>query len=85
MKFFPGLSFAEMGIHFRVSRGNRCEGDMVMDISIDGKKWIRPTISHTFILTEFKYQVEENNYGKDGKIKRGGEGGEYLMRHIAMP
>lgn len=74
--FYAGQEFAHKGVRYRVREGTRCQGDIVLEFCIDG--WYRPHIAHTFILAAFKYQVEENNYGKEGKIKRG-FGGAYLL------
>lgn len=63
MKFPVGWKFTKDGIHYRVVVGERprCEGDRVIDIKTDG--WVRPKIEHTLLMADFKYHVEENNYG----------------------
>lgn len=78
MRFEAGQTFIYDNIHYHILAGNRCPGDLVIEFSVDGYNWKRPTITHSLILFCFKWQVEENNYGKEGKIKRG-QGGEYLI------
>lgn len=80
MKFAPGQEFEHNGVQYRVLAGYRCEGDMVLEFRVVG--WHRPTIAHSLIAAEFKFQVEENNYGRNGKIKRGGRGGWMLVDAI---
>lgn len=83
MNFYSGQSFEYASVRYRVRNGNRCEGDLVIEFSTDGgRSWHRPAIAHTLILIDFKYQVEENNYGALGKIKRGGLGGWKLLQAI---
>lgn len=78
-RFYVGQQFAWDGAYFRVRQGDRCDGDMVLDMSLDrGKTWVSPPIAWNLIFTAFKFGVEENNYGPKGKIKRG-YGGRYLM------
>lgn len=80
MKFEPGAVFEYGGVCYRVRKGNRCDGDMVIEFCVTG--WHRPTIAHTLILSEFKFQVDHNNYGPNGKIRRGGRGGWMLIDAI---
>jgi hypothetical protein len=79
--FYAGQEFEYKGIHYRIRSGDRCDGDLVLEFYVTG--WHRPAIAHTYILTSFKYQVEENNYGDNGKVKRG-LGGWYLLKKIRM-
>lgn len=81
MNFEPGLQFVHDRVCYRVVSGDRCEGDMVIEFSLDGVRWHRPSIAHSEILISFKFQVEENNYGANGKVKRG-RGGWYLLDSI---
>ncbi len=81
MKFLPGQQFSHDGVWYRILAGNRCEGDMIIEFSLDGQDWHRPRISHAQILISFKFSVEENNYGTAGKVKRG-RGGWYLLDSI---
>lgn len=81
MRFSVGDQFMKDGIEYRVVAGNRCDGDMVIEWRQIRQGWHRPSLSHTFILTSFKYQVEQNNYGVNGKIKRG-KGGRYLLEAV---
>jgi hypothetical protein len=82
-RFYVGQRFAWDGAYFRVRQGNRCTGDMVLDMSLDrGKTWVSPPIAWNLIFTAFKFGVEENNYGPHGKVKRG-NGGKYLMDALA--
>jgi hypothetical protein len=80
MKFWPGQEFEHDGVQYRVLVGDRCEDDMVLEFRVAG--WHRPKIAHSLIAVEFKFQVEENNYGRHGKIKRGGRGGWMLIDAI---
>lgn len=77
--FYAGQTFAHDGIQYRVLEGTRCKGDLVLEFFLNG--WHRPKIAHTLILAAFKHQVEENNYGPEGQIKRA-EGGRYLLKSI---
>lgn len=77
--FYAGQVFDHEGVRYRIIKGNRCDGDLIIEFSCVG--WCRPTIAHNQILTDFKYQVEENNYGNNGKVTRG-RGGLYLMESI---
>ena len=79
MRFYAGQQFERDGIEYRVLPGNRCDGDLVIEFKVNG--WHRPKIAHTMILTAFKFQVEENNYGQSGKVKSG-RGGWYLLEKI---
>ena len=80
-KFPVGWTLSKDGIHYRVMLGNRCHGDRVIEIKTDG--WVRPRIAHTLLMADFKYQVEENNYGSGengspiGKVQCG-SGWNYL-------
>jgi hypothetical protein len=57
------------GWRYRVVAGTRCDGDKVIEFSPPGSSsWYRPPISHMVVLFNCKIEVEENNYGKDGKI-----------------
>ena len=79
MKFYEGMTFQNHNVTYRVRKGNRCDGDLVIEFKVDG--WYMPPIAHTYILTNFKFQVEENNYGENGKVKKG-RGGWYLLDKI---
>lgn len=68
-------------ITYRVIQGRHCPGDMVIQFTLDGHNWVTPKISHTLILADFKWQVEENNYGRAGQIMRG-KGGQKLLDRI---
>lgn len=83
MMFEPGMQFSRDGIMFRTLPGTRCGNDMVIEISLDGGvHWKRPHISLILILTDFKCQVEENNYGSNnGQVSRG-QGAWYLLKRI---
>jgi hypothetical protein len=80
MKFAPGQEFERNGVQYRVLSGDRCEGDMVLEFRVAG--WHRPTIAHSLIAIEFKFQVEQNNYGPNGKLRKGGRGGWMLIDAI---
>jgi hypothetical protein len=75
MRFIVGMEFEHGGILYRVLKGNRREGDMVLEFRTVQVGWHRPRIAHTMILLDFKYQVEENNYPKPRY-----QGGEKLMK-----
>jgi hypothetical protein len=61
--FVIGSTFEHAGCLYRVLAGNRCAGDKVIEISLDGgSSWWRPPIAHGIIMYEFKSEVEENNY-----------------------
>lgn len=79
-RFHAGQEFSYAGVQYRVLQGTRCDGDLVIEFSLP-PGWHRPAIAHTLILAEFKYQVEENNYGAEGKVQRG-QGGWYLLSAI---
>lgn len=77
-KFTVGQRFFYDGIEYEILGGNRCDGDMIIRFRLPGGAWCTPTIAHSLILLDFKYQVEENNYGENGKIQRA-SGGWYLI------
>lgn len=81
MNFAVGNNFSDGAFEYRVVAGKNCEGDMIIECRLPGSGWHRPKISHTLILVNFKFQVEENNYGANGKKKRG-RGGWYLLEKI---
>lgn len=78
--FYAGQEFEHDGVQYRVLAGRHCEGDLVIQFRVAG--WHQPAIAHSLILTDFKFQVEENNYGRNGKIKRGKQGGWYLIEAL---
>jgi hypothetical protein len=80
-KFYIGQKFERDGVIYRVRAGNRCEGDMVLEFYLVRSGWHRPTIAHTCILADFKSQVEENNYGQNGRVKKG-LGALFLQKRI---
>lgn len=61
-QFYAGQVGSYDGIEYRILEGNRKPGDLVLEFRLPGSDWHRPKMSHTFILTALKYQVEENNY-----------------------
>lgn len=79
MQFYAGQTFVHDNVSYRILKGNRCDGDLVIEFMVNG--WHRPKIAHTLILENFKFQVEENNYGSNGKIKKG-RGGWYLLDSV---
>jgi len=70
-RFCDGDAFIYDRVRYRVRAGVYCDDDMIIDFSFDGKTWHTPSIGHSLILVAFKFAVEENNYGKRGKIKSG--------------
>lgn len=80
-QFRAGDEFTFAGVQYRVVRGRRCDGDLILQFRLPGSDWHTPAIAHTLILTALKWQVEENNYGADGKVKHG-QGGWYLFDRI---
>ena len=62
MKFEVGDQFKHGGVEYRVIEGRNAIGDMIMEFRLPGSDWHRPKIVHSLILTDFKYQVEDNNY-----------------------
>lgn len=81
--FHVGQTFEHERVLYRVLKGDRCDGDMVIQFSTDaGKNWHQPGIAHLLVLTALKFEVEENNYGKHGKIKRA-MGGRKLLNALS--
>lgn len=77
--FYAGQEFEFDGVQYRILPGNRCRDDLVLEFRVVG--WHRPKIAHTLILCDFKFQVEQNNYGPNGKIQKA-RGGWYLIDAI---
>jgi hypothetical protein len=86
-EFKIGDTWTVGNIRYRVVAGTRCAGDKVLQFSTgyydDSSvlRWCTPPISHTLILVNFKFEVEENNYGANGRVVIG-QGGKYLLDRI---
>lgn len=78
MNFEAGQFFSYKGVDYRIINGKNGKGDLVIEFRVNGGAWHRPHIAHTMILTSFKFQVEQNNYGENGSVKKG-RGGWYLL------
>lgn len=76
MTFYAGQTIDRGRLKFRVTKGDRCEGDLVLHFAVKCDRcgadcWHTPKIELMFISAAFKAQVEENNYGAAGKITAG--------------
>lgn len=67
---------------YEIVKGRKGLGDIIVQFSVDGGPWIIAPLSHLLSLVAPWYQVEENNYGKNGGVVKSGRGGEYLLQRI---
>jgi len=65
--FKPGDTGKVGELHWRISRGNKAEGDMVLDVK--AADWTRVKLCVACLFADFHYQVEDILY----PTRRGGE------------